>query len=95
LADCCQDDAVIASIRIEPVAGRMARAARVRFPLPNAENLAELIRSVDWPCLLGLAEDHGVTGHLAARLLQLDQDLVPPATDKRWSNASVCGFLLP
>jgi hypothetical protein len=49
-------------------------------PLPNAENLAELIRSVDWPCLLGLAEDHGVTGHLAARLLQLDQDLVPPAT---------------
>ena len=49
-------------------------------PVPNAENLAELIRSVDWPHLLGLAEDHGVTGHLTARLLQFDQGLVPPAT---------------
>jgi hypothetical protein len=49
-------------------------------PIPDAENLAKLIRSVDWPRLLALAEDHGVTGHLAARLLQLDQDLVPPAT---------------
>jgi hypothetical protein len=35
---------------------------------------------MNWPRLLGLAEDHGVTGHLTARLLQLDQDLVPPAT---------------
>jgi hypothetical protein len=35
---------------------------------------------MDWPRLLGLAEDHGVTGHLTARLLQFDQDLVPPAT---------------
>jgi putative nucleotidyltransferase-like protein len=49
-------------------------------PIPNGENLTELIRSVDWPHLLGLAEDHGVTGHLAARLLQLNQDIVPPAT---------------
>jgi hypothetical protein len=48
--------------------------------IPNAENLAELIRSVDWPHLLRLAEDHGVTGQLTARLLQFDQDLVPPAT---------------
>src|SRR5208337_4102774 len=49
-------------------------------PITDAGNLAELIRSVDWPRLLGLAADHGVTGHLAARLLQLDHDFVPPAT---------------
>jgi hypothetical protein len=49
-------------------------------PTPDAGNLAELIRSVDWPHLLELAEDHGVTGHLTARLLQFDQDLVPVAT---------------
>ncbi len=35
---------------------------------------------MDWPRLLQLAEDHGVTGQLTARLLQLDPDLVPPAT---------------
>jgi len=46
-------------------------------PAPDAENLATFLRSVDWPRLLALAEDHGVTGLLAARLLQLDQDLVP------------------
>lgn len=49
-------------------------------PIPNYEHLAELIRSVDWPHLLGLAEDHRVTGHLVTRLLRLDQNLVPPAT---------------
>ena len=49
-------------------------------PIPNAKDLAESIRSVDWPRLLELAEDHGVTGQLTGRLLQLDQDLVPPAT---------------
>jgi hypothetical protein len=48
--------------------------------IPNDENLTELIRSVHWPHLLGLAEDHGVSGHLAARLFQLDQNLVPAAT---------------
>ena len=49
-------------------------------PIPSAEKITGLIRSMDWPRLLQLAEDHGVTGQLAARLLHLDQDLVPPAT---------------
>jgi Uncharacterised nucleotidyltransferase len=47
---------------------------------PEARRLAELARSADWPKLLLLAEDHGVTGHLAARLRGLDASLVPPET---------------
>lgn len=49
-------------------------------PEPNARRLTELARSADWPKLLVLAEDHGVTGHLAARLRGLDASLVPPET---------------
>ena len=49
-------------------------------PEPDARRLAELIRSADWPRLLVLAEEHCVTGHLAARLRELDVNLVPPET---------------
>ncbi len=49
-------------------------------PQPDARRLAGLVRSVDWPRLLALAEDHGVTGPLAARLRELDASLVPPET---------------
>jgi hypothetical protein len=49
-------------------------------PQPDARRLAELARSADWPKLLLLAEDHGVMGHLAARLRGLDASLVPPET---------------
>jgi hypothetical protein len=49
-------------------------------PQPDARRLAELVRSVDWPRLLALAEDHGVMGPLAARLRELDASLVPPET---------------
>ena len=47
-------------------------------PQTNARRLAELIRLADWPRLLALAEEHGVTGHLAARLRDLDPGLIPP-----------------
>jgi nucleoside-diphosphate-sugar epimerase len=33
---------------------------------------------VDWASLLALAEQHGVTGHLASRVLDLEETLVPP-----------------
>jgi hypothetical protein len=46
-------------------------------PAPDRQRLAGLFRSVDWTRLLVLAEDHGVTGHLAASL-RLEEDLVPP-----------------
>jgi Uncharacterised nucleotidyltransferase len=39
--------------------------------------LAELARSVDWSRLLDLAEEHGVVGHLAARLCPRGEELVP------------------
>jgi len=47
-------------------------------PAPDRQRLAGLFRSADWPRLLALAEDHGVTGHLAASLRGLEEDLVPP-----------------
>ncbi len=49
-------------------------------PEPNPRRLAELARSADWSKLLQLAEDHGVMGHLAARLRGFDASLVPPET---------------
>jgi hypothetical protein len=47
-------------------------------PVQDRQRLAGLFRSADWPCLLALAEDHGVTGHLAASLRGLEEDLVLP-----------------
>jgi Uncharacterised nucleotidyltransferase len=45
-------------------------------PFFKSERVAELERSVDWPRLLLLAEEHGVLGHLAKTLSELDQDLI-------------------
>jgi hypothetical protein len=45
-------------------------------PRPDVRRIAELVHSADGPRLLALAEDHGVTGHLAARLRELDPSLV-------------------
>ena len=45
---------------------------------PDLARILELAGSADGPHLLALAEDHGVTGHLAARLLRLREGLVPP-----------------
>ena len=47
-------------------------------PAQDRQRLARLFRSADWARLLVLAEDHGVTGHLAASLRGLEEDLVPP-----------------
>ena len=45
---------------------------------PDSVRIIELVHSADGPSLLALAEDHGVVGHLAARLLRLLEGLVPP-----------------
>jgi Uncharacterised nucleotidyltransferase len=47
-------------------------------PTQDRQRLAGLLPSADWTRLLVLAEDHGVTGHLAASLRGLEEDLVPP-----------------
>jgi hypothetical protein len=49
-------------------------------PEPDLRRIAELIRPADWARLLALAEDHGVTGHLAARLRELDASFIPAET---------------
>jgi len=49
-------------------------------PQPDLRRIAELARPADGPRLLALAEDHGVTGHLAARLRELDASFVPAET---------------
>ncbi|HXX56331.1 MAG TPA: nucleotidyltransferase family protein [Candidatus Nitrosotalea sp.] len=46
-------------------------------PAFDTQRLAELARSVDWSRLLNLAEEHGVVGHLAARLPGLDEAVLP------------------
>jgi hypothetical protein len=47
-------------------------------PSRDRRRLADLLRSLDWTRLLLLAEEHGVNGHLAACLRDLDSHLVPP-----------------
>jgi hypothetical protein len=46
-------------------------------PAHDHERLAGLLRSVEWARLLVLAEEHGVSGHLAACLRELAEDSVP------------------
>ncbi len=46
-------------------------------PTVDAELLREIFRTVDWPSLLALAEDHGVTQLLAAAAQKLPAELVP------------------
>jgi hypothetical protein len=47
-------------------------------PACDPRRLADLLRTVDWPRLLTLAEDHGVEGHLASSINKLEGELVPP-----------------
>ena len=48
-------------------------------PSPAAGRLSELLaHSVDWPALLGLADDHGMLPLLAKRLQDVDDAMVPP-----------------
>jgi len=46
-------------------------------PASDARRLEELAGSADWSRLLILAEEHGVLAHLAKRLHELDENLVP------------------
>jgi Uncharacterised nucleotidyltransferase len=46
-------------------------------PWHNRQRLRGLLRSVEWARLLTLAEEHGVAGHLAACLSDLNWDQVP------------------
>ena len=46
-------------------------------PTFDAPRFAELARSADWSRLFLLAEAHGVLGHLAVRVRELDENLVP------------------
>jgi len=46
-------------------------------PSHDLQRLASLLRSLDWTRLLLLAEEHGVNGHLAACLRDLDSHSVP------------------
>jgi len=46
-------------------------------PAFDTQRLAELARSVDWSRLLILADEHGVLGHLAKCLRELDENVVP------------------
>ncbi len=46
-------------------------------PGHDLQRLAGLLGSTDWDRLLALAEEHGVTGHLAACLSKLTEDSVP------------------
>jgi len=47
-------------------------------PAGDPRRLGDLLGTVDWARLLTLAEDHGVEGHLAAAIHELEGDLVPP-----------------
>jgi len=47
-------------------------------PSHDRQRLGGLLHSVEWARLLVLAEEHGVVGHLAASLHDLEGDLVPP-----------------
>jgi len=49
-------------------------------PQPDARKLSELIRAANGPQLLELAAEHGVLGHLAARLGKIDGDSLPRET---------------
>ena len=47
-------------------------------PTRDHQRLAGLLASVDWAGLLGLAEEHCLTGHLASRLRDVEETKVPP-----------------
>jgi len=51
-------------------------------PQPDARKLSALVRAANGPRLLELAAEHGVLGHLAARLGKMDGDSVPRETRK-------------
>lgn len=59
------------------VAGEWRVLLECASPFFSSERVVGLARSVDWSQLLVLAEEHGVLGHLAKALSELDENLVP------------------
>lgn len=57
--------------------GEWAVLLECASPAPDARRLVELACSADWSRLLVLAEEHGVLAHLAKRLGELDENVVP------------------
>jgi hypothetical protein len=51
-------------------------------PRADVRRLSELLQAADWPCLLFLADEHGVVGHLLASLQKLGSTLIPPEIEK-------------
>ena len=47
-------------------------------PTHDHQKLGSLLPSVDWARLLVLAEEHGITGHLASWVRDVEEELVPP-----------------
>lgn len=47
-------------------------------PEREGQRLVDLLGSLDWERLLLLAEEHGVSGHLAASLSNLEEEWIPP-----------------
>jgi hypothetical protein len=52
-------------------------------PVSAAPRFAELAGSADWSRALILAEEHGVLGHLAKRMCELDENHVPSAIRRK------------
>jgi hypothetical protein len=57
--------------------GEWAALLEATSPVCDHQRLVSLLRSVDWARLLLLAEEHGVTGHLAAGVRELHEELMP------------------
>jgi hypothetical protein len=49
-------------------------------PQPDAQKVSALVRVANGPRLLELAAEHGVLGHLAARLGKMERDFLPQET---------------
>ena len=62
-----------------------AALIEVARPIPNPERFTALTaeRSVDWPRLLALAEQHGLAPLLSARLRDIPDALIPPSQRER------------
>ena len=52
-------------------------------PASDARRIGELASSVDWSRLLDLADEHGVLGHLARCVRELDENLIPAEIRRR------------
>ena len=64
--------------RIDPSAPEWVVLLEGASPHPDGQRLEQLLRkSMDWPHLLELADEHGMLPLLAARLSVFDEAIVP------------------